>query len=414
VDEEALDRRRIIRRGIPYGAPFDPTSPAGGPDEERGLVFICYQADLVDQFEFMQRNWVNTPNFPPGRTPKPGPDPMIGGALSKIGDGDVSFETDSGSTRPTITTLHFQPFVHTEGSLYAFTPSLTTLRKLGEGRLDAAETTGGHTHGRHKPQPHIKPGPIDEILPWADVEGRYWISSGNTVRVAGTDARDVDQLTTGNDDTTGIVFGEPENLSAWDALRGVERVDAIWPVPDEQRLNGESSYWLFHTVNGTQYYRRIWIALNSRHTSRTSGRDMPLTNWRTALGTGTPVTHVDAVLPVPDMQHVNGRSQYWLFHTTPQGQRYRLVSITENPHHTDRLDRDDRDLTPWKSLNGITHIDALTFVLGKYQVNGTTWCWVQHDSGQYRTISIADGPGHHDTPIGNHHSRPNTPWFRPN
>ncbi|MDX2678125.1 Dyp-type peroxidase [Streptomyces sp. NY05-11A] len=413
VEEELLDRRRIIRRGIPYGAPFDPTSPGGGPDEERGLVFICYQADLVDQFEFMQRNWVNTPNFPPGRTPKPGPDPMISGALSKIGDGDVSFETDTGGSQLTITKLHFQPFVHTEGSLYAFTPSLSTLRKLGEGRLDGAEVTGGQTtNGGQRPQPQVKPGPIDEILPWLDVEGRYWVFSGNKVRVVGTGAEEVDQLTTGKDDATGIVFGEPADLSAWDALQGVERVDAIWPVPDEQSLNGESSYWLFHTKNGTQVYRRIWIALNSRHTSRTSGRDMPLTNWRTALGGGTRVTHVDAVLPVPDMQHVNGRSQYWLFHTTAAGQRYRLVSVAEEPGHTDRLDREDRDLTQWQSLNGVTNVDAIGFVLGKYQVGGKTWCWVQHDGGQYRTISIADGFGHQDTLVGDRGSRPNTPWFR--
>ncbi|MEU6506249.1 Dyp-type peroxidase [Streptomyces sp. NPDC046942] len=403
VDEQKfLDRRRIIRRGIPYGAPFDPTSPGGGPDEERGLVFICYQADLVDQFEFMQRNWVNTPNFPPGRNPKPGPDTMISGVLSKIGNGDVAFETETGGEHK-ITKLNFRPFVNTEGSLYAFTPSLSTLRKLGEGRLDGAADG-------QRPQPKVQPGPVDEILPWMDVEGRYWVFSGNQVRVVGTGAEDVDQLTTGSDDATGIVFGDPVDLSTWPALQGVERVDAIWPVPDEQRLNGESSYWLFHTVNGTQVYRRIWIALNSRHNSRTSGGDMPLTNWRTAFGGTTRVTHVDAVLPVPDMQHVNGKSQYWLFHTTSAGQRYRLVSVAEEPYHTDSLDRDDRELSKWSSLNGITKVDAFGFVLGKYQTGGKTWCWVQHDGGQYRTISIADGFGHQDEQVRG--SRPNTPWFR--
>ncbi|MGW2703407.1 Dyp-type peroxidase [Streptomyces sp. NPDC001340] len=417
VDEkEFLDRRRIIRRGIPYGAPFDPASPGGGPDEERGLVFICYQADLVDQFEFMQRNWVNTPNFPPGRTPKPGPDPMVSGALSKIGDGDVSFETDAGGGKTTITTLHFRPFVHTEGSLYAFTPSISTLRSLGEGRLDGAAVAGGDQTTTEtpqpKPQPQVRPGPVDEILPWLDVEGRYWVFSGNKVWVVGAVAEEVEQLTTGTDDATGIVFGDPVDLSTWPALQGVERVDAIWPVPDEQSLNGESSYWLFHTVNGTQVYRRIWIALNSRHTSRTSGGDMSLTNWRTAFGGGTRVTHVDAVLRVPDMLHVNGKSQYWLFHTTPAGQRYRLVSVAEEPYHTDSLDRDDRDLARWQSLNGVTKVDAFGFVVGKYQVGGKTWCWVQHDGGQYRTISIADGFGHQDTLVGDRGSRPNTPWFR--
>ncbi|MEU6283451.1 Dyp-type peroxidase [Streptomyces sp. NPDC047028] len=407
VDEkEFLDRRRIIRRGIPYGAPFDPSSENGGPDEPRGLVFICYQADLVRQFEFMQRNWINTSNFPRDRDPMPGPDPMVSGELSKIGDGDVAFETAPEGERTT-TKLHFQPFVHTEGSLYAFTPSLTTLQKLGEGRLDGAEVSGRGQHTNEGGR-RAESEPVDEILPWPDVPGRYWAFSGGTVRVLSAGDDRPDQLTTGSDDATGTVLGSGAALATWPALAGVERVDALWPVPDEQDLNGESSYWLFHTVNGTQVHRRINIAHDARHSSRRVGDDRPLTTWN-SFGGDVRVTHVDAVLPVPDLQRTGGRSQYWLFHTTPQGQRYRLVSVADGSEHADGMDRGDRDLTKWVSFRGVTRADTFVTVPGRFRTGGKTWCWLFHER-QYRVVSIADGAGHPDTLV--REDRPNTPWFR--
>ncbi|MFD0347371.1 Dyp-type peroxidase [Kitasatospora aburaviensis] len=63
-----LDGRRIMRRGAPYGQPFDPTSgaPGSGADEERGLLFVSYQADIARQFEFIQVDWIDEPTFPPG------------------------------------------------------------------------------------------------------------------------------------------------------------------------------------------------------------------------------------------------------------------------------------------------------------------------------------------------------------
>ncbi|MFB6613385.1 peroxidase [Streptomyces sp. NPDC056367] len=123
----ALDNRRIIRRGIPYGpAHREDSGPA-----DRGLVFVSYQADLVEQFEFIARKWCNSTDFPPARHPQPGSDTVIGPASP------VCFESaaPSGSRA---TTLDFQNFVRTEGALYAFTPSIPTLRALAEGSLDNA------------------------------------------------------------------------------------------------------------------------------------------------------------------------------------------------------------------------------------------------------------------------------------
>jgi Dyp-type peroxidase family len=117
----AVDPRRIIRRGAPYGEPFDPTQGNGhGPDDPRGLVFVAYMADLASQFEFLQQAWLNDVNFP---TPNTGADPMIGvDSTNSL----VLAGTPSSTTTP----LTFHQFVRTEGTVYAFVPAISTLREL--------------------------------------------------------------------------------------------------------------------------------------------------------------------------------------------------------------------------------------------------------------------------------------------
>src|SRR4051794_17606410 len=49
------DRRRIIRRGVPFGLPYDPAAPPADDEAtRRGLLFIAYMASLEEQFEFLQ------------------------------------------------------------------------------------------------------------------------------------------------------------------------------------------------------------------------------------------------------------------------------------------------------------------------------------------------------------------------
>jgi Dyp-type peroxidase family len=53
--------RRILRRGIPFG-PQLPTGSATTADAaqgNRGLLFLCYQTSIIEQFEFLCRNWMN-------------------------------------------------------------------------------------------------------------------------------------------------------------------------------------------------------------------------------------------------------------------------------------------------------------------------------------------------------------------
>lgn len=108
--------RRIMRRGIPYGDPFDQDQTGS-----RGLLFVCYGTSLEEQFEFIQQNWINNPGFGPDSA-QPGPDPVIGPA------GTVQL---TGPTGPV--TVSVTPTVTTAGAVYGLTLSLPTLRLLAEG-----------------------------------------------------------------------------------------------------------------------------------------------------------------------------------------------------------------------------------------------------------------------------------------
>ena len=54
-------RRRLIRRGMPYGQPLP--DAAGDDGVGRGLVGIFLNADIERQYEFVQRQWLNAPSF---------------------------------------------------------------------------------------------------------------------------------------------------------------------------------------------------------------------------------------------------------------------------------------------------------------------------------------------------------------
>ena len=68
--------RLILRRGIPFGSPMlDPIRPQPAELEaERGLMFLCYQTSIANQFAFLMNHWTNSLNQPETG----GPDPLIG------------------------------------------------------------------------------------------------------------------------------------------------------------------------------------------------------------------------------------------------------------------------------------------------------------------------------------------------
>ena len=119
--EAEAERHRIMRRGIPFGLPFDPSLGRGyGTDAERGLVFAAFMASIEKQFEFIQQQWVNNADFAAAAD---GVDPVIGAG------GAVALKRDGVADQA----LDFMRFVTTEGALYAFAPSLATLALLASG-----------------------------------------------------------------------------------------------------------------------------------------------------------------------------------------------------------------------------------------------------------------------------------------
>jgi Dyp-type peroxidase family len=146
--------RRIMRRGVPFGLPFDPANGTGhGADADRGLLFVAYMRSIADQFEFLQQQWVNNTQFPFGVPPTnltingelvtaSGPDPIIGTSSTRADDvltGVPRTVTDEQNAvllrRDADTLLNFQRFVHTTGSLYTFVPSISTLARLANGEV---------------------------------------------------------------------------------------------------------------------------------------------------------------------------------------------------------------------------------------------------------------------------------------
>lgn len=80
-----VDPHRIMRAGIPFGPEVTVAEAANGATtEERGLMFVCYQTSIPNQFEFVQIKWANNKGFifgkkhPDGSPVTVGFDPLIG------------------------------------------------------------------------------------------------------------------------------------------------------------------------------------------------------------------------------------------------------------------------------------------------------------------------------------------------
>ncbi len=61
VTAESERAHRIARRGIPYGRPAGVGEEQ--PAENVGLLFMCFQSSISNQFEFMQQTWADNETF---------------------------------------------------------------------------------------------------------------------------------------------------------------------------------------------------------------------------------------------------------------------------------------------------------------------------------------------------------------
>jgi len=111
------NEHRILRRGRSYGPP--PDSPS---KDERGLLFLCLNADIERQFEFIQQNWINNSAFGGLANER---DPLVGAGE---GAGGRSFTLGGLPARQCV---HELPrFVTVKGGQYFFLPGIEALRSL--------------------------------------------------------------------------------------------------------------------------------------------------------------------------------------------------------------------------------------------------------------------------------------------
>jgi Dyp-type peroxidase family len=114
---------RIVRRGLPYGPPYDPANPNDGIG--RGLLGLFIVVSLKDQFEFLMSEWVNGSLFAPGLGGTK--DPILGDNSDNSG----RFVIPVAGGKP-IVVSGFGRLVQTRGAAYAFLPSLSAVKYMAD------------------------------------------------------------------------------------------------------------------------------------------------------------------------------------------------------------------------------------------------------------------------------------------
>ncbi len=127
------NRHRILRRGRIYGPPlhesYEPQHLANTPDDgkDRGLQFICFNANISRQFEFIQHTWCHNSKFF-GLYNEP--DPIIGIKDKRDPNPAREFTIQASPVRRKFRNL--QPMVSVTGGSYFFMPGLKALKFLIE------------------------------------------------------------------------------------------------------------------------------------------------------------------------------------------------------------------------------------------------------------------------------------------
>ena len=133
-----VNRRRMLRRGLPYGKKVtDPSQDDGN----HGVIFMALCASLERQFEFVQQQWINYGNDFKLANDK---DPLLGNhgkTAEGNGTGRMIVEGKKADApgqngRPPFFCSNLTRFVETRGGDYFFVPSLTAIRMIGEGIID--------------------------------------------------------------------------------------------------------------------------------------------------------------------------------------------------------------------------------------------------------------------------------------
>jgi deferrochelatase/peroxidase EfeB len=122
---------RILRRGREYGSRLKPQDAIQGEEREqkRGLRFICLNANISRQFEFVQGAWIANPKF----SGTDEGDPLLGNRKPLwTGRPTNGFTQPQDSGLP-CRTSGLSQFVTVRGGAYFFLPGISALRYLATG-----------------------------------------------------------------------------------------------------------------------------------------------------------------------------------------------------------------------------------------------------------------------------------------
>jgi Dyp-type peroxidase family len=135
-EDHADERKHLMaRRGQTYGVRTD--NPNDGrtdnkPDKNVGLLFMAFNSDIGNQFEFTQEKWANSAGFPkvPPGFPPPGIDPVIGQMPNDGPRPNMEGAENWGDPGSLKTVATVPRAVTMKGGEYFFMPSLAFLRSL--------------------------------------------------------------------------------------------------------------------------------------------------------------------------------------------------------------------------------------------------------------------------------------------
>ncbi len=122
------NRRRILRRGLPYGQVKDRSTDRGN----HGIVIMMLNADIARQFEFVQQQWINYGNDFKASNDKE----ILLGNHDKEYPSRAVLQVDPDGERAPYFLRNIPRLVETRGGDYFFVPSVTALRMIAKGLID--------------------------------------------------------------------------------------------------------------------------------------------------------------------------------------------------------------------------------------------------------------------------------------
>lgn len=124
-----VNRRRIMRRGLPYGE-YVPEGQPVSDEDDRGIIFMALNASIFRQFEFVQQQWMQYGNDAHQGNDR---DPLTG---NDDGTGKFMVQGTTDPRNPPFLCGGLPTFVELRGGDYFFMPSLTALAMMGTGTVD--------------------------------------------------------------------------------------------------------------------------------------------------------------------------------------------------------------------------------------------------------------------------------------